>query len=745
MSEIFQHTDVLKAIITVFIFQGAFVFIGLYMLLVYAQTRKKDYFLYGIYSLLFAIYFFIKTDLVLEQKFFTDNTNLEISFLIPLLFLLTGVYVKFINVFAEIKKHHLKFSNEIDWFTKSMYALSAVTFFYLIITKNSASIVQYQSYIFIPLHLYSVYAVIRAFLVIKSHLRYYILISNIFLITFTVIGLYSGCKTNYSQGLYANDFFGFYNFSASQLGVFLEMLCFSLGLGYKFNLIEIEKDRVKKLNELKTKLYTNISHEIKTPITLISGLIEKQLENPKLSENNKKELSLVRYNSQRLLNLMNQLLDLSKLQTGNLSLAVSKGNINVLLKQIISVFKFKAAQKNIKFKYQIQPIKDAWFDSDIVEKIITNLIANAVKYTPKNGKIFLETYTRNDQIIISLINDSNSLTDKELNKLYTRYYQNNSNADGVGIGLSLVKELVILSHGKISTNSLNKDEIQFTVTLPIARSLYNNSEIIEHKTIENSDGLNTAPLIKNKQHKPLLLIVEDETDIRQFISSIFKDDYRIKKAVNGEQGIKNAIKYVPDIIISDVMMPKADGIELCNTLKTDKRTSHIPIILLTAKSGDQNEIKGLKTGVDDYITKPFNSKKLKLRVEKLVELRQHLQKSYSKSFELKAINSTSEDQEFLKKLQFVLNKNISQPSFTPKDLAKEMLMSRMQLHRKLKAITGLSTTGFIRNERLKQSVNLLKKSDQTISEIAYQVGFNTPSYFIKCFKDVYKTTPSEYI
>lgn len=512
-----------------------------------------------------------------------------------------------------------------------------------------------------------------------------------------------------------------------------------------------ETKRLKKLNKFKTRLYTNLSHEFRTPLTLITGPVEKQLQNPKLSNQDKKELSLVQLNSKRLLNLVNQLLDLSKLESGNLTLSVKKGNLMVLLKQLAVAFEFKAKEKNIAYFYKVQPIYEAWFDTDVIEKIVSNLLSNAVKYTPEYGNIYFESTEQKGQLILSIINNGNTIHDSEISKLFQRYYQNNKSVDGVGIGLSLVKELCILSHGNIVAHTMNEDEIQFTVTLPIERSFFSASEIIDNapltenaklEIIENNITLNSET--KNTTDKPVLLIVEDDSDIRYFVKSIFEKDYTIKEASNGEQGIKNALKHIPDIIISDVMMPKVNGIKLSNTLKLDERTSHIPIILLTAKSGDKNEIKGLKTGADDYIIKPFNSKKLKIRVQKLIEIRQQLQKLYSNTFELNDLVTTSTDQKFFNKLKDVLDKNIINPELNAQDLSKAMLMSRMQLHRKLKALTGFTTTEFIRMERLKLAQTLLKQNDASISEIAYQVGFNSPSYFIKCFKEIHNCTPSEY-
>ena len=508
-----------------------------------------------------------------------------------------------------------------------------------------------------------------------------------------------------------------------------------------------ETERLKQLDGFKTKLYTNISHEFRTPLTLITGPIEKQLSNPKLSKTDKTELTLVQRNSKRLLNLVNQLLDLSKLETGNLSLSVSQGNLGIFLKQLVKGFLFNAEEKNIAFSYNITPIDNAWYDKDIIEKIVTNLLANAIKYTPNGGYINFDVNTQQGQIILTFINNGNTLKSEDIGKLFLRYYQKNKSTDGVGIGLSLVKELTILSHGNIVAHALNEDDIQFTVTLPIERSFFNASEFAEEAfsntpEIDENHDLQTST---NTLKQPLMLIVEDDQDIRIFLKSIFKNEYIVEEAINGELGIKKAIKIIPDIIISDIMMPKTDGIALCNTLKQDERTSHIPIILLTAKSGNDNEIKGLKTGADDYVVKPFNSEKLKIKVKNLIELRLQLQQRYSNGLELKDIATTSVEQQFLNKLKDVLTENITNSSFNSAVFTNKMHMSRMQLHRKLRAITGLSTTEFIRSERLKLSLKLLQTSDLSISEIGYQIGFNSPSYFIKCFKEKYQCTPSEYV
>jgi signal transduction histidine kinase/DNA-binding response OmpR family regulator/ligand-binding sensor domain-containing protein len=513
-----------------------------------------------------------------------------------------------------------------------------------------------------------------------------------------------------------------------------------------------EKDRWKKLDKFKTKLYNNISHEFRTPLTLISGPVENQLVKPNLSENDKIELNLIKRNSKRLLNLVNQLLDLSKLETGNLKLLVSKGDLNVLLKQLAVAFEFKAKEKGIQFKYDIAEIEEAWFDRDVIEKIVSNLLNNAVKYTPENGHISFLTTLNEGYLTITVINNGNHLKDEELPKLFQRYYQNDKHSEGVGIGLSLVKELTVLSHGNVVAHTMNTDDIQFVVSLPIERSYFNTTEIVDvhfDMELDNMSDFEEENIgeFNTNNEKPLLLIVEDDADIRTFVKSIFKADYKIVEAQDGEVGIKKALQHIPDVIVSDVMMPKVDGIELCNTLKEDFKTSHIPIVLLTAKSGDHNEIEGLKTGADAYITKPFNSEKLKIRVEKLISTRKKLQAYYGKdnALDFHNLKVSKTDEQFLKNLQEAIKEDLVQTDFTSERLSKLMCMSRMQLHRKLKALLGLSTSEFIRNERLKLAISLLEKSDSTVSEIAYQTGFNTPSYFMKCFKEVYHCTPTEYL
>lgn len=518
-----------------------------------------------------------------------------------------------------------------------------------------------------------------------------------------------------------------------------------------------ETQRLKSLDEFKSKLFTNISHEFRTPLTLILGPAERQLSDKNVSQKNKEDLSLISQNAKRLLNLVDQLIDLAKLESGHIKLNVEEGDLSSLIHQLISAFKYQIQEKQIDLKTKISAINSAWFDRDIVEKIVVNLIANAVKYAPKKGFINFSSILQDNHVVITIINNGSNIKAEEVNNLFTRFYQENPDSDGVGVGLALVKELVTLTNGSLIANAINEDEIQFTVTIPIKKEAFKESDIIETPTSSETNTIIDTAEINNESNeednnlstieKPIVLIVEDNKQLRQYIKSILVDKYKIIVAVNGKKGLKKALNKIPDLIISDIMMPEMDGIELCNTLKSNTLTSHIPVILLTAKTGEQSELEGLDVGADDFISKPFNSKILVKRAENLINFSKSLQKRYSQHTSLRpkdiAVNNL--DEAFLSQIENILKEHLSESNFNAQTFSELMGMSRMQLHRKLMALTGLSTSQFIRSQRLKLSITLLQESDLTVSEVAYHVGFNTVSYFIKCFKEAYNNTPNNYI
>jgi len=512
---------------------------------------------------------------------------------------------------------------------------------------------------------------------------------------------------------------------------------------------EEEAERFKKLNDFKSKLYTDISHEFRTPLTLISGPIDVKLSEGNITDSDFANFSMIKRNTNRLLSLVDQLLDLAKLDKGKLKLNIFQGELSLFLHTIAASFDYYPDFKKIKYTIEIAPIKNAWYDEDVVEKIVTNLLSNAFKYCPKLGFCEFKVTGDKDKVHISIKNTIENLTELHVDNLFTRFYQKDEFAEGAGVGLSLVRELVQLYQGEISVHLEQNNSIHFLVTLPINQNSFDKGTYNKISgQISNQSNITSDDLVETQKDMelPILLVVEDHAEVRRFIILALKHKYQIFEAENGKQGIKKALEIVPDIIISDIRMPICSGIALCNTLKNDERTSHIPIILLTAGIGEENELMGLKAGADDFITKPFKLRILEKRIANLIETRKALRRRYSQELILKAkdIAITPTDELFLNKVQQILDTHLSDSDFNAVFFSKEVAMSRMQLHRKLLAYTGLTTTSFIRSQRLKQALHILKSSDASINEVAYAVGFNTPSYFIKCFKEVYKKTPAEY-
>lgn len=761
------------------------------MLLLYIQNRKNDYLWYGLYLLIFTFYFFLRIDSVLKFNLFTLDYSFHHHLLTPLLLLITGVYVKFISVFAEIKKYNRSFALRLNIFSYCLYGAAAVILVYSMLTKDFTTIDKYKHYVLVPMHLYTLIALIRAFIVVKSEIRHYVLWANVFLFTFSIIGVYSAQGKGFSEDITSNYLYGFYAFNASQVGTFLEMLCFSLGLGHKFKLIENEKNEVKqkyihelkkneivtkKLNEeltdlvgqrtkelekktqllqeeqeMKSRFYENISHEFRTPLTLIKTPIEEALRTTQPIST--KMMQIIANNTKRLNALINDLLSLSKIESGIMELKITRQNPVRQITEITDQFYSYAENKSIKLNIEINPVEClANYDKEVVEKIVTNLLSNAIKYTPKGGTVSLKSYLEKEQLIVELKDNGIGISKKEQRRIFDRFYQvggQDKKVSGSGIGLALVKELLNLQKGTINVKSEVNEGSLFMVSIPLNKLCFPKEA---HRTTEHEPSqkpLNSykVPAKENQGDLPILLLVEDNEELRYYLHEELSDAYKVLIAKNGIEGCQKAIKTIPDLIVSDIMMPHKNGIELCNELKEDERTSHIPIILLTAKGGDENEISGLKSGADDYITKPFNVQKLLIRIQKLIEIRQKLRKKYSQERILspKEIALSPTEEIFLNRLQKVLDEKLSDPEFNAKSFCEAMNMSRMQLHRKLLALTDLSTTAFIRSQRLKQAVNILSTSEASVNEVAYAVGFNTPSYFIKCFKETYNKTPSNYI
>ncbi|WP_109851924.1 response regulator [Aquimarina sp. AU58] len=535
---------------------------------------------------------------------------------------------------------------------------------------------------------------------------------------------------------------------------FLLIAIYLLG---RYSMFRKTTKKLQELDKAKSKFFANISHEFRTPLTLISGPIQQQLKKEKLDPIERANFEMAQRNSHKLLSLVDQLLDLSKIETGNLKLKISQQDVISFIGSIADSFTYLATEKKINYLTYINKTQTiTWFDKDIVEKVVVNLVSNAIKYTPNKGSMVCNATVKENELHFVVKNTGKGLTKEEEVKVFERFYQINENKEGIGIGLALVKELVSLHKGTISVESIPNEWTVFTVTLPIAKKSFSKKEFIDDSiAISRNEMGNSASEYKEEQtveadktneDLPILLIVDDNDDIRSYVEQIFTKHYTIVKAKNGKEGIEQAIVHIPDIIISDIMMPVKNGVELCNALKSDERTSHIPIVLLTAKAGDENKLEGIKTGADDYITKPFHEGVLKERINKLIEVRKKLQSRYSQEVILrpKDVTITSVEEQFLSRMQKVLDENLVESSFSIALFSQALGMSRMQLHRKLKALTGLSASEFIRSQRLKLAAQLLKKSDINVSQVGYSVGFNDHAYFSKCFKEMYHCTPNEY-
>lgn len=547
------------------------------------------------------------------------------------------------------------------------------------------------------------------------------------------------------------------------MGQIGQLLIYCFGLAYKVRLNEkarAEAEHIKELDEIKSRFFANISHEFRTPLTLIRGPLQ-QIEEQSGSGADAsinvplRKIKVMRRHTDRLLELVNQLLDLSRLDSGKMKLQVAKGDVIQVLRALAGAFESMAERKQIHYHVHFSDHDSlTFFDRDKLEKIVTNLLGNAFKYTPEKGTVSFFAETDEKRLRLSVEDSGPGIAKKELDKVFDRFYQSEGNEDkGSGIGLALVKELTDLYRGQISVSSEPGKGSRFRVSLPLDLESFKQEELVYQSdavSFENiinghEEHINHTETINAASNLPLLLVVEDNADLRNHIIEIVQHDYQVIQAVNGKEGFEKAAQEIPDLIISDVMMPLMDGFELAQKIKTDERTSHIPMILLTAKAGQSHKIAGLDTGADDYLTKPFDHKELLVRLRNLINQRKLLRQKFAGEIILKPseVSVKSAEQIFLDKVMRAIESNMSEEDFGVEELAKEVAMSRSQLHRKLIALTGQSPSEVLRNTRLLRAKELLQKKAATPSEVAFRVGFNSHTYFSKCFKEEFGVSPSE--
>jgi len=536
-------------------------------------------------------------------------------------------------------------------------------------------------------------------------------------------------------------------------------------LQYEVEAKEKEKEQLQELDQAKSRLYTNITHEFRTPLTVISGIANQVKD-----ENTKK---LIQRNSHQLLNLVNQMLDLRKLESGTVKIQYQQGDIVQFLRYLTESLKSYAEETKGLTIHFISDEESLMmdFDAEKITRIHSNLLSNAIKFTPKGGNIYIQVALDNQQLPASLsltVRDTGvGISEDKLPNIFERFYQVDDSStrkgEGTGIGLTLVSELIQAMQGEIKVKSIIGKGSTFTIHLPISneaiiadQSTWKKEAPSEMIATAIPTDLNFAKTENQGDEKPTVLIVEDNPDVIHYLITCLKESYNIVIAMNGEEGIEKALEEIPDLIVSDVMMPIKDGFELCQTLKTDERTSHIPIVLLTAKADMEARLQGLERGADAYLSKPFHQDELLLILSNQLKLRKQLQARLAKvSGSLEALDTLLEEEKeaaqqhlqiedaFLQKIRAIVEKDISDSDLSMPQLMRGLGMSRSQIYKKVKALTGISPTHYIRSIRLFHAKKLLKTTDLNVSEVAYEVGFSTPSYFSTAYLEEFGISPNE--
>jgi len=528
------------------------------------------------------------------------------------------------------------------------------------------------------------------------------------------------------------------------------LLLFALLFGsHKFllkrRLDKTEKIRLQELNLFKTNFFNNVAHEIKTPLTIISGMANN-MQKKGTSEINKSIKTIIR-NSDELNDLVNQILDLSKLEVGKLTLDLTTGDIIIFVRYLLSSFESLASAKEIRLHF-LSDLETLYMDFDIqkTKHIFSNLISNAIKNTPVKGDIYLQI-TRENSTIQFLVKDNGiGISKEDLKLIFERYHQAEGQMGGTGIGLSFTKELVALMSGSITVESILNQGSIFRVTLPIEQKA---TKQIDFSSIDLPNQyvstIPTSSLNGTTESFPVIQIIEDNLDVCSYLAYILKQDYRLNFDYNGVDGLKRVVETVPDLVITDLMMPGKNGFEVCEEIKSNPITDHIPVIMLTAKSDNKSKIEGLKLGADAYLEKPFDEKELILRISKLLEQREVLREKFRNPdfWESTKTKNEGKTNEFVLKVRKLIEENIDDSSFGILELCRALGISRSHLHRKLKALTNVSTTTFVQTVKLQKARQLLKTTEKNVSEIAYEVGFEDPAYFSRLFSKFFGYPPSE--
>lgn len=547
-----------------------------------------------------------------------------------------------------------------------------------------------------------------------------------------------------------------YNHQKMYIVLFSIILLLLIGIMvYIYRTILMKRRIEEEANKAKLQFFTNISHELRTPLTLIADPVNYIIHDDNLNSQQRSMLQIVQRNVLVLTQLVSEILDFRKVQNGKMELRLSDFNLSESMKQWIMLFSASAQKKHIAISMNAPDAVMLRADQDKIERICYNLLSNALKYTSEGGEITLTAKEENGRVMISVADNGCGISSDELPYIFDRFYQAKNAGRGTGIGLAIVKAFTELHHGEVSATSVEGKGSTFTIHIPVRQK----GEITNQPTekIEQLVEPSSAQEVPNQARhideliqpyqtdKPEVLIIDDNIDIRTYLRSVLSEKYNVSEAADGKAGLELARKIVPDIVLSDIMMPVMDGLAFCRQLKTDKAISHIPVILLTARSLDEQRAEGYEHGADAYLSKPFSLRLLFSRIDNLIQSRKKLSKLFSNSDENDAFEKLSNetDKTFAAQLRKIIQDNLSDNEFNVERIGDEIGLSRVQLYRKVKALTGYSPVEMLRKARLTRARHLLRTTEKTVSEVAYAVGFSTPSYFSKCYKDEFGESPKK--
>lgn len=547
-----------------------------------------------------------------------------------------------------------------------------------------------------------------------------------------------------------------YNHQKMYIVLFSIILLLLIGIMvYIYRTILMKRRIEEEANKAKLQFFTNISHELRTPLTLIADPVNYIIHDDNLNSQQRSMLQIVQRNVLVLTQLVSEILDFRKVQNGKMELRLSDFNLAECMKQWIKLFSASAQKKHIAISMDAPDTIMLRADQDKIERICYNLLSNALKYTSEGGEISLMAKEEGGRVMISVADNGCGISSDELPYIFDRFYQAKNAGRGTGIGLAIVKAFTELHHGEVSATSIEGKGSTFTIHIPVRQKgevtnqpIEKIEQLVEPSSAEEvpNQARHIDELIQPYQtDKPEVLIIDDNIDIRTYLRSVLSEKYNVSEAADGKVGLELARKIVPDIVLSDIMMPVMDGLAFCQQLKTDKAISHIPVILLTARSLDEQRAEGYEHGADAYLSKPFSLRLLLSRIDNLIESRKKLNQTWSKGVEDDEIGNISNeiDKSFLKQLRKIIQENLANSDLSVEQIGDEIGLSRVQLYRKVKALTGYSPVEIVRKARLTRARHLLQTTERTVSEVAYAVGFSTPSYFSKCYKDEFGENPKK--